>query len=156
MNGLTELAISGPLLLATVLALAAGAVSFASPCSLPLVPGYLAYLAGLSGTAAPATAGSDAAGSGSGGGGQAVATRTGRARLVVASLLFVGGFTAVFTAAIMGVLGLSDFLLVNGQVLQRVGGVVTIAMGRVFLGLVPVRRFPRPCRRRRTSSSATT
>nr|MBA2471115.1 hypothetical protein [Pseudonocardiales bacterium] len=45
--GLTELAISGPLLLAAVLAVLAGAVSFASPCVVPLVPGYLAYLTGL-------------------------------------------------------------------------------------------------------------
>jgi cytochrome c-type biogenesis protein len=42
-NGLTELAISGPLLIAALVAAAAGAVSFASPCCIPLVPGYLAY-----------------------------------------------------------------------------------------------------------------
>lgn len=46
---ITELAVSGPLLLAALLAIAAGAISFASPCSLPLVPGYLGYLAGLVG-----------------------------------------------------------------------------------------------------------
>ncbi len=145
MNGLTELAISGPLLLAAVLALAAGAVSFASPCCIPLVPGYLAYLAGLAGTSTPppsptpASAGTDDVSSG----GlsltkKAVAPGAGRARLVLASLLFVAGFTVVFTAAIMGVLGLSDLLLLNEQVLQRIGGVVTIAMGLVFLGVVPV------------------
>lgn len=50
MNGLTELAITGPLLIAALVAAAAGAVSFASPCCIPLVPGYLAYLAGLAGT----------------------------------------------------------------------------------------------------------
>ena len=145
MSGLTELAISGPLLLAALLALAAGAISFASPCCIPLVPGYLAYLAGLAGTAAPGAvpAGADgtaATGSATGkaAGGQRVAPRTGRVRLVAASLLFVGGFTVVFTAAIMSVLGLSDLLLLNEQLLQRVGGVVTIAMGLVFLGLVPV------------------
>lgn len=149
MNGLTELAISGPLLLAAVLALAAGAVSFASPCCIPLVPGYLAYLAGLAGTSTPppsrtpASAGTDDAGCGTAAGEplltkQAVARGAGRARLVLASGLFVAGFTVVFTAAIMGVLGLSDLLLLNEQVLQRIGGVVTIAMGLVFLGLVPV------------------
>lgn len=152
MNGLTELAISGPLLFAAVLALAAGAVSFASPCCIPLVPGYLAYLAGLAGTSTPppsrtpASAGTDDVSSGTGAGvdgelsftKQAVAPGAGRARLVLASLLFVAGFTVVFTAAIMGVLGLSDLLLLNEQVLQRIGGVVTIAMGLVFLGLVPV------------------
>ena len=157
MNGLTELAISGPLLLAAVLALAAGAVSFASPCCIPLVPGYLAYLAGLAGTSTPppsqtsplrtpTSAGTDDVSSGTGAGvdgevsltKQAVAPGAGRARLVLASLLFVAGFTVVFTAAIMGVLGLSDLLLLNEQVLQRIGGVVTIAMGLVFLGVVPV------------------
>jgi hypothetical protein len=45
--------ISGPLLLAGLLAITAGAVSFASPCCLPLVPGYLAYLAGLVGAQPP-------------------------------------------------------------------------------------------------------
>ncbi len=43
---LTDLAISGPILVAVGVPLAAGAVSFASPCCIPLVPGYLAYLAG--------------------------------------------------------------------------------------------------------------
>lgn len=50
---LTELAISGPLLVAFLVSLAAGVVSFASPCCLPLVPGYLGYLAGLVGADAP-------------------------------------------------------------------------------------------------------
>ncbi|MGI8816491.1 MAG: cytochrome c biogenesis protein CcdA [Pseudonocardia sp.] len=47
MTGLTEFVISGPLLVAALLAMAAGAVSFASPCCLPLVPGYLAYLTSI-------------------------------------------------------------------------------------------------------------
>ena len=45
----TEVATSGPVLIAVLLSVAAGAVSFASPCVVPLVPGYLAYLAGLVG-----------------------------------------------------------------------------------------------------------
>lgn len=133
MNGLTELAISGPLLLAVALALAAGAVSFAAPCCLPLVPGYLAYLTGLAGT----TVG-QATDPGTDGGNTSVGTRrAGRVRLVAASVLFVAGFTTVFTAAIMGVLGLSDLLVLNEELLQRLGGVVTIAMGLAFLGLIP-------------------
>jgi len=150
-NGLTEFAISGPLLLAALLALAAGAVSFASPCCIPLVPGYLAYLAGLAGTPADTTGerAGDAAGlggtdrddGGTGGtrpsGARVRVRRTGRLRLVWAALLFVAGFTVVFTAAVLSVLGLSDVLLRNEDILQRVGGVVTIAMGLVFLGLVP-------------------
>lgn len=141
MNALTEFAISGPLVLAALLALAAGAVSFASPCCIPLVPGYLAYLSGLADTGG---VGTDRApfvpervrAPGSGGVGAAVGFE-GRTRLVWAALLFVAGFTAVFTAAVMTVLGLSDLLVRSEAVLQRAGGVVTILMGLVFLGLVP-------------------
>ncbi|MEU0470253.1 cytochrome c biogenesis CcdA family protein [Amycolatopsis sp. NPDC006131] len=121
---LTDFAVSGPLLLASLLAIAAGAVSFASPCCLPLVPGYLAYLAGLVGAEPPAVTGEEAARS-----------SCGRWRVAWAALLFVLGFTAVFTAATMAVLGVSDALLANEELLQRLGGVVTIAMGLVFLGM---------------------
>ena len=47
--GFAETALSGPLLLAVVVAAVAGLVSFASPCVLPLVPGYLGYVTGLTG-----------------------------------------------------------------------------------------------------------
>ncbi|MEC3974434.1 cytochrome c biogenesis CcdA family protein [Amycolatopsis sp. H20-H5] len=124
---LTDLAVSGPLLLAALLAIAAGAVSFASPCCLPLVPGYLAYLAGLVGADPPPVTGEAAA-----------RPISGRWRVAGAALLFVLGFTVVFTAATMAVLGLSDALLANEELLQRIGGVVTIAMGLVFLGMVPM------------------
>jgi cytochrome c-type biogenesis protein len=117
--GLTEFAISGPLLAAAGLAVLAGAVSFASPCVVPLVPGYLAYLTGLVGA------------EGAEGAGQS------RGRVLGAVGLFVLGFSAVFTASVMTVLGIADRLVVNETVLQRVGGVVTIAMGLVFIGLVP-------------------
>lgn len=127
MNDLTDLVISGPLLLAALLAVAAGTVSFASPCCVPLVPGYLAYLAGLVGADAPPT---DGAGPARGG--------AGRWRVAGAALLFVLGFTAVFLAAVVAVLGVADAVLRNELLLQRIGGVVTIAMGLVFLGLVPM------------------
>ncbi|HEY0637465.1 MAG TPA: cytochrome c biogenesis CcdA family protein [Pseudonocardiaceae bacterium] len=121
--GLSDLAISGPLLLAVLVAVAAGAVSFASPCVLPLVPGYLGYLAGL------------------------VGGEERRRRVVGATLLFVLGFTAVFAAGVLVVLGISDALLRNEELLQRVGGVVTIGMGLVFVGLVPaLQRDLRPHR----------
>src|SRR6202046_4522371 len=64
MGGVIELVQSGPLLLAMPVAAAAGAVTFLSPCVLPLVPGYLSYITGMSGTgiqAAPTTQGSTAA-----------------------------------------------------------------------------------------------
>src|SRR5215471_682058 len=47
-----SLVASGPLILAVPVAAAAGAVTFLSPCCLPLVPGYLSYLTGMSGSAA--------------------------------------------------------------------------------------------------------
>lgn len=124
---LTELAVSGPLLLAGLLAVTAGAVSFASPCCLPLVPGYLAYLAGLVGAQPPPVSVAD---------GTAL-PGSGRWRLAGAALLFVLAFTVVFASATMVVLGLSDALLANQQLRQRLGGVITIAMGLVFLGAFP-------------------
>ncbi len=144
--GLTEVAISGPLLLAAAVALLAGVVSFASPCVVPLVPGYLAYLAGLVGAEAPrtvpATVGAPA---------PALEPRPeGRWRVAGAAALFVAGFTAVFASVLLGAVWLADALLLNQQLLQRIGGVVTIAMGLVFIGLVPAlqhdirfRRTPR-------------
>jgi cytochrome c-type biogenesis protein len=53
-------------------------------------------------------------------------------------LLFVLGFTVVFTVAVLSVLGLASTLLVNEPLLQRIGGIVTIVMGLTFLGLIPV------------------
>lgn len=136
---LTELAISGPLLLAAAVAVVAGAVSFASPCSLPLVPGYLAYLAGLVGSQPPPVRVPEpaATGSASADAARRLPTTTGRWRIAGAASLFVLGFTAVFMAAMLAVLGLADALLLNERLLQRAGGVLTIVMGLVFLGLVP-------------------
>lgn len=120
----TQLAMSGPLGLAMGLAVLAGAISFASPCVVPLVPGYLAYLAGLVGAEAPAVD------SGEG-------RKSGRWRVAGAALLFVLGFTIVFSLTSFVVLGLTDTLYFDADVFQRIGGVVTIAMGLVFIGLVP-------------------
>src|SRR5690349_16191323 len=120
MDATTALATSGPLLLAALVAVAAGAVSFASPCVVPLVPGYLAYLAGLVGVEAPLESGRH------------------RWRVAGAAALFVAGFTVVFGAILVGVVWLADALVDNQAVLQRVGGVVMIAMGLAFVGLIPV------------------
>lgn len=119
-----ELATSGPLLLAAGLSILAGAVSFASPCVIPLVPGYLAYLAGLVGADAPAVAADEE-------------RKSGRWRVVGAAGLFVLGFTVVFAAGTASLFGLIDALALNGPLLQRIGGVITIVMALVFLGLVP-------------------
>jgi cytochrome c-type biogenesis protein len=132
MDPTTTLAVSGPLLVAAAVAVAAGAVSFASPCVVPLVPGYLAYLAGLVGAdAPPATLA------------EAERARSGRWRVAGAAALFVAGFTVVFTVGLVGVVWLADALFANEAVLQRVGGVVMIAMGLAFVGLIPVLQYER-------------
>ncbi len=127
MDPSTTLAISGPLLGAVAVAVLAGAVSFASPCVVPLVPGYLAYLAGLVGADSPPATLTEAQ-----------RDRTGRWRVAGAAALFVAGFTVVFGAILVGVVWLSDALVRNEAVLQRAGGVVMIAMGLAFVGLLPV------------------
>jgi cytochrome c-type biogenesis protein len=82
MSGITQLVTSGPLILALPVAAAAGAVTFLSPCCLPLVPGYLSYVTGMAGASgsepAPAAgypAGQGASAEGSGASGLAVAAR---------------------------------------------------------------------------------
>ncbi|PPJ22816.1 cytochrome C biogenesis protein ResC [Nocardia nova] len=128
-----QTAATGPLLLALGACLLAGLVSFASPCVVPLVPGYLSYLAGLVGAEAPPVTVDEAQGKG-----PAVALRSGRMRVAGAAGLFVAGFTVVFVLASATVFGVIQTLNVNRELLQRVGGVVTILMGLVFLGLVPM------------------
>lgn len=162
---LSEVTASGPLLLAVLLSLAAGTVSFASPCVVPLVPGYLAYLGGLVGvdsdrsgavrgvpveTPSQAQLGDGATGpSGVRSGDEATASteraQAGRRRVAGAAALFVAGFTVVFVLGLGSVVWLADALLVNEALLQRIGGVVTVGMGLVFLGLVPaLQRDTRP------------
>ncbi|WP_410668379.1 cytochrome c biogenesis CcdA family protein [Amycolatopsis sp. cmx-4-68] len=124
MNSVTELAISGPLLLAAGVALLAGTISFASPCVVPLVPGYLAYLAALVGADAPAVSADEE-------------RKNGRWAVLGAALLFVLGFTVVFVATFGTLVWLADTLVLNQDLLQRIGGVLTIAMALVFLGWIP-------------------
>ncbi|QWF79878.1 cytochrome c biogenesis CcdA family protein [Amycolatopsis sp. CA-230715] len=124
MNAVSELATSGPLLLAAGVALLAGAISFASPCVVPLVPGYLAYLAALVGAEAPAVSADEE-------------RKKGRYAVMGASLLFVLGFTVVFVATLGTLVWLADALLVNQDLIQRIGGVLTIGMALVFLGWIP-------------------
>jgi cytochrome c-type biogenesis protein len=118
--GFTETAAAGPLLLALAVSVLAGLVSFASPCVVPLVPGYLSYLA--------AVVGVDEAGD---------APPSARWRVTGSAALFVAGFTVVFLLGTVAVLGMTTALITNQLVLQRVGGVLTIVMGLVFVGYVP-------------------
>jgi len=128
--------VDGPLLLAMPVAAAAGLVSFLSPCVLPLVPGYLSYVTGLSG----AELGDDrpvAAQEGEGALATAAPPKVRRGRVLLGSLLFVAGFSAVFitSGAAFGYLG--GELFEHRAVLDRVLGVLTILLGLVFVGLLP-------------------
>lgn len=110
---MTELVLSGPLLAALAVALLAGLVSFASPCVLPLVPGFLGYVSGMSAAEA--------------GGAH------GRGRVVAGAILFVAGFSAVFIT--MGVVLSSAGLLLQEHqgLLLRLGGLLVIGLGVVML-----------------------
>jgi cytochrome c-type biogenesis protein len=134
----------GPFFVAALVAAVAGLVSFLSPCVLPLVPGYLSYVGGLSGTEASAPSGEVAAS----GGGIATQRRV-RSRTVLGAVLFVLGFTVVFVAygVLFGRLG--ALLIEHQRLLERILGVVVILLGLAFLGWLPgvsrelrIHRFP--------------
>ncbi|MBF0672120.1 MAG: cytochrome c biogenesis protein CcdA [Salinibacterium sp.] len=112
-----EIVLGGNLLLAIPLALLAGLVSFASPCVLPLVPGYLGYIGGVTEVSE-----SDAS------------RRRSRNRLLLGVLLFVLGFSVVFVT--FGLLfGVAGLLLIRWMdIITRIAGVIIIVMGLVFIG----------------------
>jgi len=148
-----NLVTSGPLILAIPVAAAAGAVTFLSPCCLPLVPGYLSYITGMSGAGA---AGSAAAGTGAEAGtgaagtaaaaadGGAVTTRTraavtgpaapARGRAVAGTALFVVGFSLVFAVYGLALGGLGQLLKTHNTGLTQILGGVTILLGLMFAG----------------------
>ncbi|WP_343242103.1 cytochrome c biogenesis protein CcdA [Streptomyces sp. SID9727] len=107
---------NGALLVALPIALLGGLVSFFSPCVLPLVPGYLSYVTGVSG---------------------ADLAEARRGRMVAGASLFVAGFTAVFVSggALFGFFG--DTLQANSGPLTKVLGVLMVLMGVFFMGLMP-------------------
>jgi cytochrome c-type biogenesis protein len=124
-TGFTAIAASGPLLVALAVCLLAGLVSFASPCVVPLVPGYLSYLAAVVGVDEQPQPGS------------VKAPPAARWRVAGSAALFVAGFTVVFLLGSVAVLGMTTTLITNQLVLQRVGGALTIVMGLAFVGYVP-------------------
>ena len=131
-----SLVTDGPLLVAAGVAALVGLISFASPCVLPLVPGYLAYVSGLVGTSA-----AEAAEPASGPGTTTTVVRgavSPRTRMVLGAVLFVLGFTAVFVAFGAAFGGLGRLMLEHADVLNRVFGVVTILVGLGFLGWLPL------------------
>jgi cytochrome c-type biogenesis protein len=109
---------TGPLALAILVAVIAGLVSFLSPCVLPLVPGYLSYVTGLTGA-------------------DMQDSRKARLRVLLGSAGFVAGFTAVFVAygALFG--GLGRQLALHQRLVEQLLGAVIIVLGLAFLGIVP-------------------
>jgi cytochrome c-type biogenesis protein len=151
-----SLVTSGPLILAIPVAAAAGAVTFLSPCCLPLVPGYLSYITGMSGagaaqaSAGPAATGGAAtrqlavAGAADGDGG-AVTTQTRAAaagpaapdkgRAVAGAALFVVGFSLVFAFYGAAIGGLGQLFSAHDTRLTQVLGGITILLGLMFAGV---------------------
>ncbi|MFM1951533.1 MAG: hypothetical protein RJA33_327 [Actinomycetota bacterium] len=105
-----EQLMSGTLIAALPIAVIAGLISFLSPCVLPLVPGYVAYATGFSAT---------------------------KGRVFLGSLLFVFGFTFIFTSYGLAFGGLGSRISVHEELITRLLGVITILMGAIFLGLFP-------------------
>ena len=109
-NFVVDQLMGGTLLAALPIALFAGFISFLSPCVLPLVPGYVAYATGFAST---------------------------KDKVLLGSLLFVLGFTFVFASYGLAFGGLGSQIAANEDLITRVLGVFTIAMGAIFLGLFP-------------------
>jgi cytochrome c-type biogenesis protein len=115
---IVETVTSGSLIVALSIAFAAGIVAFLSPCVLPLAPGYVSYVTGLTGAE--------------------LADPTGRrGRVLLGSLLFVLGFSIVFVSYGVAFGSIGSVLLQYQEPINRVLGVIVIVMGLVFLGVIP-------------------
>jgi len=120
-------------------ALGAGALSFLSPCVLPLVPPYLCYMAGVSVDEFRGTAPA--------GGGAAVATASpARRMLMITALAFVLGFSTVFVALGAGASTIGRLLRVWQEPLAMASGVLIIIMGLNFLGVLKIPLLSREAR----------
>ena len=122
-RGPGDAARDGSALAAVWVSLLAGVVSFASPCVLPLVPGYLGYVSGMSGDQGSAGAQ----------GGMARGPVS-RSRVALGAVLFVLGFTVVFLLMAVFVTSVGRGLVEHRDLLARVGGVLVIGLGLLFLG----------------------
>ena len=155
MSGIAQLVTSGPLIVALPVAAAAGAVTFLSPCCLPLVPGYVSFVTGMAGAAGSppaATGGSPPGPPGEApgvadGSGVAVAARPlaatvpasprgPRVRVVAGTALFVLGFSVVFVAYGAALGGLGHLLTGHARLLTQILGGLTIVLGLLFAGVL--------------------
>lgn len=109
-----EVVFTGSMMLAVPVALLAGIVSFASPCVLPLVPGYVGYVGGMAGSQGDK-----------------------RGRMLLGVILFIAGFTAVFVVMTAALSSVGVMLLRYQEMLMRVLGVIVILMGLAFIGAFP-------------------
>ena len=114
----TETLTAGSLLAAIPLAFVAGLVSFLSPCVLPLVPGYVAFMTGVAGT-------------------NAQGRTKKRSRALVGTLAFIAGLAVVFVSygALFG--GVGKVFIEHQRTIQIVMGALVIFLGLGFLGLIP-------------------
>jgi len=103
-----------------VVAFFVGTVSFFSPCILPLLPGYLSFVSGLSGE-------------------ESDQTKAARRRTLLGVGLFVLGFATMFTGLGLAASAVGDFLLKHLSSINRIAGAVVIIMGLAFLvpGIFP-------------------
>jgi cytochrome c-type biogenesis protein len=107
------------------IAFAAGAISFLSPCVLPLVPGYLSAVTGV---------------------GVSDLERADWRRVLVPSLLFVASFSVIFVVLGVTASGLGEFLRDNRDTLNKVAGIVIIALGVLFVAALFAPRINREWR----------
>jgi cytochrome c-type biogenesis protein len=117
-NHFASIAGTGPLLLAVAVAALAGLVSILSPCVLPLVPGYLSYVTGLAGSDMDAGSSKPR-------------------RVLAGTLLFVLGFSIVFTLLLTLVANIGFALKTHQDLLDVILGVLVIVLGFGYLGWIP-------------------
>lgn len=116
-TGPAQTVATGSLPLAVALAIAAGVVSFASPCVLPLVPGFLGYVTGLT-------------------------DERRRTRLVSGALLFVLGFSVVLVSVAAAYSWVTNLRYLHQDAMIRVSGVIVILLALVYLGFIGQRGIP--------------
>ncbi len=98
-------------------AIAAGALSFLSPCVLPLVPGYLSTVVGVS---------------------PSELSNAGARRVLVPSLLFITSFSLIFILYGLGATAIGSALIQNKTTLEQVSGVIIVVLGVLFVGVTVV------------------